>query len=80
MESVLELTYIIGQAANCDGFLIAGLDDAVALNDLPNAITVLGKGSVLSVNLTSIGDLKGLALVVQHGDLAKVKLGLIEFD
>lgn len=56
------------------------LDDAVALNDLPDGVSVFGEGGILCVNLADVGDLEGITLFLQYCDLTEVELLLVKLD
>lgn len=50
VQLVLELLNFVSLADNIDNLLLVGFQDPVALDDLPNAILVLGESSEFSVD------------------------------
>ena len=80
VERILELHHFISHAAHRDSLLLFGLDDAVALNDLPDSVSVFREGGVLCVDLADVGDLEGITLFLQYCDLTEVELLLVKLD
>jgi hypothetical protein len=66
VQLVLELLNLISVATNIDNLLLVGLKDAMALDDLPDRLLVLGEGSELGVNLRLVGDADLLIVVLQN--------------
>ena len=63
VKGILELLNFISRAYDSDLLFFFSLDDAVALNYFPDRVLVLGKGGVLSVNLTDVCDRELLSLI-----------------
>jgi hypothetical protein len=80
VKSVLELLDLIGVTNNLDFALITRLEYALPLDDLPDALFLLGEGRVLSWDLRLVLDSEFLCVVLEHLDVAVVKLVFICLD
>jgi len=74
MQLVSNSLHFVNNAADVDHLLLVGLKDAMALNDLPDALFVLGECSVLSIDLGFVLNLDLLVLFFQNFNAAKVNL------
>ena len=80
VKCIRESLNFISLAAHIDSLLFLGLDNAVALDNLPNGVLVLGEGCVFGINLANIGDNEALTLIFEHLNLTPVELCFVKLD
>jgi hypothetical protein len=74
VERVLEFLNLVGVANDFDFSLVVRLKDTMSLNDLPDALFLLGESSVFGWDLRLVFDLEFLCVVFEHFNVAVLEL------
>ena len=77
MKGVLEFLDFISIAHYVDDFVFIWLKYAVSLYNFPDAFFVLGKGSVLCVNLGLVTDFNFLCVISKYFDVVVVNFSAV---
>ncbi len=78
VEGILEFLDLISVAHYVDDFIFVWLEYAVSLYDLPDAFFVLGKGSVLCIDLGLVTDFDFLGVISQYFDVVVVNFSAVD--